>query len=45
VIIVPKQVTLEVLEKTEKMVNTENTARQEYKEGDPEEVYMKYKRL
>ena len=45
VIIVPKEVTLEVLVKTEKMVNTENNARQEYIEGDPEEVYSKYKRL
>ena len=45
VMIVPRDITMKVLEKSEKMVNTESKAREEYREGDPEEVYMKYKRL
>ncbi|PRY19338.1 regulator of RNase E activity RraA [Aliiruegeria haliotis] len=45
VISIPKDILGKVIEKCQKMVNTENCARDEFKVGDPEEVYNKYGRL
>ena len=45
VISIPKEITLEVLEKAEKLANREDSARAEFKVGDAEEVYRKYGRL
>ncbi|MEU7004033.1 RraA family protein [Nonomuraea sp. NPDC046570] len=45
-VVIPKSLVIEVLEKTEKLVATENEARQDFESGqDPVEVYRKYGRL
>lgn len=42
IIVVPKDLTEEVLRKSEELVNHENKARAEYKSEDVEEVYRRY---
>ncbi|MFI9550879.1 RraA family protein [Nonomuraea endophytica] len=45
-VVIPKSLVIEVLEKTEKLVATENEAREDFASGqDPVEVYRKYGRL
>jgi regulator of RNase E activity RraA len=46
VIVIPKQITLEVLEKSEEVVNTENLVRKAILQGvHPVEAYRKYGRF
>jgi regulator of RNase E activity RraA len=46
VLIIPREIVIEVLEKTEKMVDTENQARAEFSTtDDPVAVYHKYGKL
>lgn len=46
VVVIPRELTIEVLEKTEALVASENTSRAEYTSGeDPVTVYARYGRL
>lgn len=44
-IVIPKAAILDVLDHCEALLNRENSAREEFKVGDPETVYRKYGRL